>query len=145
MQFELREIGIMHTPYKTGEETPIQSRFSDETGKVEVFKEYECGLDGIQEFSHIILLYLFHRRKGYSLKVKPFLDKEKKGVFATRAPGRPNHIGLSIVELIERKENILTVKGVDMLDLTPVLDIKPYVPAFDYRKNVKSGWLEGKL
>ena len=145
MQFEIRQIGIIHTPYETGKEAPIQSKFSDEIGKVEVFKQYEDGLDGVEEFSHIIVLYLFHQKKEYSLKVTPFLDNRKKGVFATRAPGRPNHIGLSIVELLGRKDNILTIRGVDMVNLTPLLDIKPYVPAFDYRKNAKIGWLKGKV
>lgn len=142
---ELKQTGVIRTPYITGEEAPIQSRMSNETGRVEVLDDYKEGLDGVEGFSHLILLYLFHRSSGYSLKVKPFLDNKKKGVFATRAPARPNNIGISVVELLERKENILRVKGVDMIDMTPLLDIKPYVPAFDYRKNVKIGWLEGKV
>jgi len=142
---ELKQMGVIRTPYITGEEAPIQSRMSNETGRVEVLDDYKEGLDGVEGFSHLILLYLFHRSSGYSLKVKPFLDNKKKGVFATRAPARPNNIGISVVELLERKENILRVKGVDMIDMTPLLDIKPYVPAFDYRKNAKIGWLEGKV
>lgn len=145
MKFEFKPIGIIHTPYKTARDAPIQSRMSDEIGSVELFEKYAEGLDDIEGFSHITLLYVFHKRTGYSLKVTPFLDTEKKGVFATRAPARPNQIGLSVVELLERKGNFLTVKGVDMLDGTPILDIKPYIPPFDIREKVRIGWLEGKL
>lgn len=142
----IEPIGIIHTPFRTREKTvPIQSRFSKEIGEVEVFKEYEDGLKDIEGFSHIILLYIFHKSEGYSLHAKPFLDSELRGVFATRSPRRPNPIGMSTVILIERKGNILKVKGVDMLDETPLLDIKPYVPRFDERTEVSFGWLEDKL
>lgn len=145
MKFEIKPIGIIHTPYKQPGETPIQASRSKEIGKVEVFKEYSEGLDDIEAFSHIILVYRFHRASGYSLKAKPFLDDKEKGVFAIRTPRRPNHMGLSVVELLGRNENILTVKGIDVLDSTPLIDIKPFVPAFDHRQNVRYGWLEGKL
>ncbi len=145
MKSEFKPIGIIHTPYKKPSETPIQSRMSNEIGTIELFGEYAEGLDGIEGFSHIIVLFQFHRRTGYSLKVTPFLDTEQKGVFATRAPARPNQIGLSVVGLLGRKGNVLTVKGVDMLDGTPLLDIKPYIPPFDEREKVRIGWLEGKL
>lgn len=145
MQFELKPIGVINSPYKNEKEVPIQSRMSKEKGTVLVFEDYKKGLEDIDGFSHILLLYLFHKRGKYSLKVKPFLDNEEKGLFATRAPARPNPIGLSVVELLERKENILTVRGVDVVDGTPLLDIKPHVPAFDCVPSAKAGWLETKL
>ena len=145
MKIELKSIGIIHSPYKRKEEVPCQSYKSKEIGKVEVFKEFEDGLKDIEGFSHVIIVYYFHLSEGYSLRVKPFLDQELRGVFATRHPHRPNHIGISIVELLERKRNILKIKGIDVVDGTPLLDIKPYVPRFDERKNVKIGWLKDKL
>ena len=143
MKFEVTPIGIIRTPYR--KEAPVQAAFSDAKGILKVFDEYKNGLFGIDGFSHLILVYLFHMNRYHSLKVKPFLDDGMKGVFATRSPSRPNHLGISTVELLERKENVLTVRGVDMLDLTPILDIKPYVPAFDHRRNSRIGWLEGKV
>lgn len=145
MKFEIKPIGTIHTPYKEPGQAPIQASRSEETGTVEVFKEYSEGLDGIEGFSHIFLIYRFHKAPRYSLKAKPFLDDAEKGIFAIRSPWRPNHIGLSVVELLEKKENMLTVKGMDMLDGTPLIDIKPFVPAFDHRQTARYGWLEGKL
>ncbi len=138
-------IGIIHSPYNTVKEMPIQPPFSKENGEVEVLKEYEPGLRGLEGFSHIILIYLFHESEGYEPHVKPYLDETLRGIFATRAPWRPNPIGLSIVKLIERKGNILRVEGIDVLNETPLLDIKPFVPEFDIRENVRIGWLEGKI
>ena len=114
------------------------------SGSVGVFEQYASGLKDLSGFSQIILLYHFHLSEGYSLEVKPFLDEEPRGLFATRAPKRPNPIGISVVRLIEIKGNKLLVEDVDMVDGTPLLDIKPYVPAFDVCENVKTGWLEGK-
>lgn len=111
-------------------------------GTVEVFEEYRPGLKDLDGFSHLILLYVFHRSQGYSLEVVPFLDKQPCGVFATRAPKRPNPIGLSIVRLGAVENGILQVLDVDILDGTPLVDIKPYVPRLDNRENVRSGWLE---
>ncbi len=145
MKPELKPIGVIHSPYNVREGMPIQPPFSKETGDVEVFKEYEAGLKDLEGFSHIMLLYLFHKSEGYELHVKPYLDENLRGLFATRAPWRPNPIGLSIVKLIEIKGNILKVEGIDVLDGTPLLDIKPHVPEFDMRENVKIGWLEGKI
>ncbi|OHE59757.1 MAG: tRNA (N6-threonylcarbamoyladenosine(37)-N6)-methyltransferase TrmO [Thermodesulfovibrio sp. RBG_19FT_COMBO_42_12] len=141
----IKPIGIIHSPFQSGAETPIQPSRSRANGQVEVFKEYQEGLEDIEGFSHIILIYWFHKSKGYSLKVKPFLDDTLRGVFATRAPSRPNQIGLSVVRLLERKENILYVKGIDVLDGTPLLDIKPHVPDFESGEIVRIGWLEGKI
>jgi tRNA-Thr(GGU) m(6)t(6)A37 methyltransferase TsaA len=141
----INPVGIIHSPFKSRAETPIQPFRSRATGQVEVFKEYREGLEDLEGFSHIILIYWFHKSKGYSLKVKPFLDDTLRGVFATRAPSRPNQIGLSVVRLLERKENILFVKGIDVLDETPLIDIKPHVPDFESGEMLRIGWLEGKI
>lgn len=145
MKIELKQIGIIHSPFKTKEEAPIQPFKSEEIGKVEVFREYMEGLEGIEEFSHIILIYYFHKIKEERLKVKPYLNNNYHGVYATRHPHRPNHVGISTVELLKREDNILHVKNIDIVDGSPLLDIKPYISAFDRRDNVKDGWLEGKL
>ncbi|MCD6161127.1 MAG: tRNA (N6-threonylcarbamoyladenosine(37)-N6)-methyltransferase TrmO, partial [candidate division Zixibacteria bacterium] len=129
-------------PYNSTKGMPIQpAGATGVKGTVEIEPEYVEGLQDVEEFSHIILLYHFHLSKGYSLKVTPFLDHDLHGVFATRAPKRPNSIGLSIVKLIDIEDNILHVEDVDIIDGTPLLDIKPYVPVFDYRKTEKVGWL----
>ncbi len=139
-------IGIIHTPYKSPAGTPIQPPASkDVEADVEVFEKYAEGLTDLGEFSHIYLIYHFHLCRKFSLKVKPFLDNEYHGLFATRAPSRPNSIGLSIVRLTGIKENILHVKNIDILDGTPLLDIKPYVPGFDIRKVSKIGWMDKKI
>lgn len=145
MKIELKPIGVIHSPYKNLEDIPCQSYKSEKIGEVEVFKEYEDGLKDIEGFSHIIIVYYFHLSKNYSLNTRPFLDKELHGVFATRSPRRPNHIGISTVRLLGRRGNILKVKGMDLIDGTPLLDIKPYVKKFDERKNIKIGWLSDKL
>jgi tRNA-Thr(GGU) m(6)t(6)A37 methyltransferase TsaA len=136
-----KPIGIIHTPFIEKNDTPIQGCFSPESkGQVEIYPEYVEGLDSIKGFSHLILLYHFHKAEECSLKVKPFLDKEKKGIFACRYFARPNPIGLSIVKLYGVNGNILDVGEVDMLDGTPLLDIKPYVPEFDIKGQVQDGW-----
>jgi tRNA-Thr(GGU) m(6)t(6)A37 methyltransferase TsaA len=140
MEFMMKPIGVIHTPFNDKSQTPIQPTRSQATGRVEVFPEFAAGLKDLEEFSHIILLYAFHCSSGYSLQVKPFLDDQLRGLFATRHPCRPNPIGLSIVRLLACRENILDIEGVDMLDGTPLLDIKPYVPDFDVRTEVKTGW-----
>ncbi len=141
----IKPIGIIHTPYKTTKEIPCQGYRSKEIGEIEVFGEYEEGLTDIEGFSHLIILYLFHGSKHYTLLVKPFLDHRLRGLFTTRTPKRINPIGLSVVKLIERKGNVLKITEIDILDATPLIDIKPYVPQFDERKDVRIGWLEGKL
>jgi tRNA-Thr(GGU) m(6)t(6)A37 methyltransferase TsaA len=142
---KIKSIGIIHSPYKKIADIPCQSYKSEKIGEIEVFKEYEKGLKDIEGFSHLIVLYYFHLARGYSLNSRPFLDKKSHGIFAIRGPNRPNHIGISTVRLLERNENKLKVKGMDVVDGTPLLDIKPYVPEFDIRENVKIGWLEDKL
>lgn len=141
----MKSIGIIHTSYKNRGECPIQPYQSKDIAEIEVFKEYEEGLDDIEGFSHIIVLYQFHKSDGYTLKVRPFLDKNLRGLFATRSPNRPNPVGLSVVKLLGRDGNILRVRGMDAMDGTPLLDIKPYVPRFDNHTEVKIGWLEGKI
>ena len=139
-------IGIIHTPFKIPRGVPIQfSVAKNICGEVEVFPEYVEGLKDLEGFSHIILIYHFHLSKEAKLKVKPFMDDKVHGVFATRAPSRPNHIGLSIVRLLEIEKNILKVKEIDIVDNTPLLDIKPYVPQFDVREVDKIGWLEKNI
>jgi tRNA (adenine37-N6)-methyltransferase len=141
MDIILHPIGVIHSPFTEKETTPIQSVRSQAIGWVEVYPEFADGLKDIEELSHIHLLYLFHQSSGYKLHVKPFLDDREHGIFATRYPYRPNQIGLSTVRLLSRQENRLTIAGVDVLDLTPLLDIKPYVPDFDIRtEDVRTGW-----
>lgn len=141
----LNPIGVIYSPYKRMKDIPCQGYKANKTGEILVYKEYAEGLKDIDGFSHIIILYYFHKAKGYLLRAKPFLDDKPKGIFAIRGPHRPNHIGLSVVKLIERKGNVLKVGDIDVLDGTPLLDIKPYVSKFDVRENIKNGWLEGKL
>jgi tRNA-Thr(GGU) m(6)t(6)A37 methyltransferase TsaA len=136
-------IGVIHTPFKEQASTPIQGVFApDSKGEVEVFPQYIDGLKDINGFSHLILIYHFHLSKGYSLLTKPFLNKSNKGIFAIRHFKRPNHIGLSVVRLYSVKGSILEIGEVDIVDGTPLLDIKPYVPDFDNRLNVRNGWYE---
>ena len=137
------QIGIIHSPFKEPKGTPIQPRAAQGIdGTVEVFQEYTEGLKDIDGFSHVILVYHFHLSKESSLKVKPFMDDQTHGVFSTRAPNRPNPIGISVVQLVKIEGNILQVKDLDIVDGTPLLDIKPYVPEFDIRDAKKKGWLE---
>jgi len=138
-------IGIIHTPFKTPDGMPIQPQgAAGVEAKVEVFPEYVQGLSDLQGFSHIYLIYHFHLARPFSLQVKPFLDDKPHGLFATRAPARPNPIGISVVELIDIESNILYIRDIDIVDKTPLLDIKPYVPEFDAIKAPKIGWLEKK-
>ena len=139
----LKSIGIIHTPYKDPKGMSIQGAFEkDVTGQIEIFPEYQQGLKDIEGFSHLILIYYFDRAKEEKLIGKPFLENEPHGIFAIRSPVRPNHIGFSIVKLEKVRSNIVTFSEVDILDGTPLLDIKPYVSHFDSRKNVKNGWLD---
>jgi tRNA-Thr(GGU) m(6)t(6)A37 methyltransferase TsaA len=138
----MHPIGVIHSPFIDKKQTPIQPTRSQAVGRVEVFPEFAAGLQDLEGFSHIILLYIFHQSHGYTLQVKPFLDDQLHGLFATRYPCRPNQIGLSVVQLSARRENILDIVGVDVLDGTPLLDIKPYVPDFDMRLDTHTGWYE---
>jgi len=145
-QIEFKPIGIIHSPYKKMKGTPIQSFAAKEIeGTIEIFPEYMEGLSDLDGFSHIQLLFYFHLSKKFKLKVKPYMDDQFRGVFATRAPSRPNSIGLSIVNLIKIEGNILYIKNMDMIEGTPLLDIKPYVSKFDDANVKKIGWLENKI
>ena len=142
MELTCRPIGVIHTPYREPRGTPIQPTGAlGVEGTVEVFPEYAQGLKDLDGFSHVILLYYFHLSGGCSLTVRPYMDKEVRGVFATRFPGRPNPIGLSVVRLKGVDGRVLRITDVDIVDGTPLLDIKPYVPAFDHREDVRIGWL----
>jgi tRNA-Thr(GGU) m(6)t(6)A37 methyltransferase TsaA len=142
MEFIMYPIGIIHSPCTDKSQTPIQASRSQVKGTVEIYPQYVEGLQDLEGLSHIILLYAFHESSGYSLIVKPFLDDQLHGLFATRYPYRPNPIGLSVVRLLERRDNVLDIEGVDMLDGTPLLDIKPYVPEFDIRNGTRNGWYD---
>jgi tRNA-Thr(GGU) m(6)t(6)A37 methyltransferase TsaA len=140
---ELKPIGIIHTPFRQPEGTPIQpAAGAGVKGVVEVFGEFQAGLKDIDGFSHIILIYQLHRGRGFELEVIPFMDTRLRGLFATRAPRRPNPIGLSTVRLDRVEGGDLHVQNLDILDGTPLLDIKPYVPEFDTPEEIRTGWLE---
>jgi tRNA-Thr(GGU) m(6)t(6)A37 methyltransferase TsaA len=142
MQITYHPIGVAHTPFKKVEGMPIQpAGAAGVQGTIEILPEFSKGLHDLEGFSHLILLYHFHQVQEASLTVTPFLDNRPHGVFATRAPKRPNPIGLSIVRLLRREGNILHVENVDLLDGTPVLDVKPYVPEFDHHPVERVGWL----
>ena len=137
-----RPIGIIHTGFRDKRDAPIQGIFAkDAKGDVEVFPEYAAGLKDIEGFSHLILVYHFHLADGYSLISKPFLEDEQHGIFSIRHFKRPNPIGLSVVRLEKVRGNKLEISDVDIMDGTPLLDIKPFMPRFDNRPDAKSGWL----
>ena len=141
-----KPIGKIHSPFKNIEGIPIQPAAAEGIkGKVILYKKFTDGLKNLEGFSHIILIYHFHLSKGYSLKVIPFLHNKEQVIFATMAPKRPNHIGISIVKLERINENTIEVSNIDIVDGTPLLDIKPYVSYFDNVKNEKSGWLNYKI
>ena len=143
MKIEFKSIGIIHSPFREPEGMPIQpTGAAGVKGTVELFEDFYPGLKDLDGFSHIILLYHFHRSHGFNLHVVPFMDSEPRGLFATRAPKRPNPIGLSVVQLDNIEDGLLHIQGVDVLDGTPLLDIKPYVPEFDAQVGVRTGWLE---
>ena len=139
-------IGFIQTPFKEREGMPIQPPGAKGIrGKVILDPCYEEGLKDLEGFSHIYLIYHFHCNNGYKLTVKPFMDNCERGLFSTRAPCRPNRIGLSVVRLINIEKNILTVEDIDVMDGTPLLDIKPFVPFFDITaEKYSTGWLENK-
>lgn len=142
---KIESIGIIHTPHKTKDECPIQPLFASAvTGQVEIFEKYGPALKDIEAFSHLHLIYLFDRAGAVELVRPTFLDDEPHGIFASRHPCRPNGIGLSIVRLVRRESNTLIIEGVDMLDGTPLLDIKPYVPKFDAFPFASVGWMTNK-
>ena len=143
MTIRFRPIGVIHTPFTEPQGMPIQpAGGAGVEGVVEVHEEYRAALKDLDGFSHLILLYHFHRSPGFKPHVVPFMDTEPRGLFATRAPSRPNPLGLSVVRLNRIENGVLSIENVDIIDGTPLLDIKPYVPAFDEQVDVRTGWLE---
>jgi len=139
-----RPIGVIRSPHTDPSRTPIQPRYaSGIEGRIEIDPAFEEGLDDLDGFSHIVLLFHLHRARPYRLKVVPFLEDTMKGVFATRAPSRPNPIGMSVVRLLRRERCILHIADVDILDGTPLLDIKPHIDRFGVVGPTRSGWQEG--
>jgi tRNA-Thr(GGU) m(6)t(6)A37 methyltransferase TsaA len=145
MTIEYKQIGTIYSPFEKKEGMPIQAISANGIkGKIEINKDLEEGLSDLDGFSHIILIYSFHKSEGFDLKTKPFLSDKFFGVFATRAPKRPNAIGFSVVKILNITKNIIEIENVDVLNGTPLLDIKPYIPEFDIHKVQKIGWLENK-
>ncbi len=145
-KIQYHPIGIIHSPFTDPKGMPIQSiGAKGVAGTIELRAEYKEGLKDLEGFSHIILLYHFHMSKGYSLKAKPFMDETPRGIFSMRAPRRPNPIGISVVRLDKIEGTTLYISDVDILDSTPLLDIKPYVPDFDVvQEEVRIGWLKDR-
>ena len=143
MKIKFEPIGIIHSPYTKLHDMPIQpSAARGVKGRVEIYKKYLPALSDLDRFSHIYLLYHFHLTQSVQLKVIPFLDDQERGLFATRAPKRPNPIGLSVVKLIRVEEHILHIENIDVIDGTPLLDIKPYVREMEAVEDLRIGWLE---
>jgi tRNA-Thr(GGU) m(6)t(6)A37 methyltransferase TsaA len=143
-EFVMRPVGVIYTPFTDTRGMPIQPVFSNARGRVEILPEYAGALQDLENFSHVILLYALHRSNGFTLQVRPFLDDVGHGLFATRHPNRPNAIGLSTVRLLSRRDNVLEVEGIDVLNETPLLDIKPYVPDFDSHPHARAGWYDSR-
>jgi tRNA-Thr(GGU) m(6)t(6)A37 methyltransferase TsaA len=144
-----KPIGQVHSPFKNKQEIEPK-KFASSTGfdqiegELEIDEEFSEGLSDIEDFSHIFVIFGFHKSEGYELLTTPLLDKTLRGVFATRSPHRPNPIGMTVLKIIERKNNILRVSGLDMIEGTPILDIKPYTPR-DQKEDIKIGWLTNKI
>jgi tRNA (adenine37-N6)-methyltransferase len=141
-------IGVVHSPFTTLEGMPLQTIAAQGIpGSIELAPAFRGGLKDLEAFSHLILLTHLHHMSGYSLEVTPYLDDQPHGIFATRSPRRPNPLGLSLVRLIAIEEGARTllIEDVDLLDGTPLLDLKPYVPAFDARETDRIGWFAGRL
>lgn len=139
----IHPIGVIHSPYKNSKDIPIQGTFEQhQQACVELKKKYAAGLKDLDGFSHAIILYYFHKSQREDIQARPFLEKNERGIFAIRSPHRPNHIGLSIVKIEKIEASKMYFTEVDVLDGTPVLDIKPYVKYFDSRKDVTCGWLD---
>jgi len=140
MSVDLKIIGVVHSPYKTTADAPFQG--NDKISKIEIYKEYEGGLKDIEGFTHLHVFYWLHKSKGFSLIVTTPWDTISHGLFTTRSPHRPNPIGHAVVELVEQKDNILSVRGLDAIEGTPIIDIKPYIKKLDVKTDAISGWIE---
>jgi len=146
MDIQLKPIGIIHSPYRRPEDIPRQREYDPQAfeaveGELEIFEEFHEGLKDIEGFSHLIVLFAFHDSKVQHLTAHPPFDDKPRGVFSTRSPHRPNLIGMTVVRLRKRERNILKVSGIDMIEGTPVLDIKPYTRR-DQKKHIKMGWID---
>ena len=143
MEIKYQPIGFIHSPFTDLENMPIQpAGKASGPGTVDILPEFSEGLKDVESFSHVILIYHLHRVRRHQLTVTPFLDQQPRGIFATRAPTRPNPVGISVVKLLKIEGNRLYVDEVDILDGTPLIDLKPYVPEFDVRSDARAGWLE---
>jgi len=141
----LESIGTIQTPYTSLEKMPIQPKGAQEViASINIKREYAKGLKDLEGFSHIYLIYYFHEAKRSELEVIPFMDTQSRGVFSTRSPLRPSHIGMSLTQLVSVNDNIVTIRGIDVLDGTPLLDIKPYIPQFESLDDVRTGWMNKK-
>ena len=139
---QVRPIGVIHTPFCSASGTPIQPSAAKGTvGTIEIFDRYQEGLNDLEGFERIWLIYWFHKAAKHKIKVVPYLDDQERGLFSTRAPSRPNPLGISAVRLLKIDGNILTIGDVDILTGTPLLDIKPYVPQFDCFRVRRCGWV----
>jgi len=149
MEFKIKPIGIVHSPFKRKEDIDSKKYaesggFDPVQGELEIFQEFEAGLKDTEGFSHLIVLFAFHKSEGFRLHTKPLLDNTLRGIFSTRSPHRPNPLGMTVVKVIKRKKNIIKVAGVDMIEGTPILDIKPYTSR-DQKSPIKLGWLEFRM
>ena len=143
-EYAFRAIGVVHSPHDDPRDTPIQPAYARGIkGTVVLWPEYSEGLQDLDGFSHVYLFYYFHRSRQTKLVLKPYLEDRKRGVFATRAPHRPNKLGMSLVRLTAIEGNVLHIEDVDILNGTPLFDIKPYIERFELRDRVESGWQEG--
>jgi tRNA-Thr(GGU) m(6)t(6)A37 methyltransferase TsaA len=145
MKIEFNSIGVIHSPYKARAKAPHQGHTSENVSEIEVYEQYAEGLKDIDGFSHLLIFYCFHQSRDYSLIVKTPHDAEPHGVFATRSPNRPNPVAICVVKLISRDGRLLKVKGLDAVNRTPLLDIKPYFPAIDFVWDATMGWAKGKF
>lgn len=141
---DLKPIGTIHSQYRSAGEPGRGEQDNGVISEIEVFREFEQGLQDIDGFSHIVVIFWFHKSEGYSLLVKPPGEDSLHGLFATRSPRRPCPLGLTVVELVGRDGNVLRVKGLDAIDGTPVLDIKPHIPPIRKGQSIRLGWLEDK-
>lgn len=142
-EITIKPIGVIHTPFVEINNMPIQPLAAEGVkGVIELDESFVDGLKDLNGFSHITLIYQFHKVDGYKLQVVPFMDTEPHGIFATKAPKRPNAIGISTVKLLSIKNNLIEIEQIDVLDGTPLIDIKPFYPRYDNREDVQIGWLE---
>ena len=146
MEIKVKSIGVIHSPFKQPQDIPKQKKYDPDryetfVGEIEIYSEYQEGLKDIDGFSHLVVLFSFHKSENTHLTAHPPLGNKPRGIFATRSPHRPNLICMTVVKLHSRRGNILKVSGIDMVEGTPVLDIKPYTPR-DQKKDIRLGWID---